>query len=64
MRECDTPTKRRGWEGEITDPAVRKSLIDLGVDVAGNTPDEFAAYSKAEIPVWAAIVKASGASLD
>ena len=43
---------------------VRKSLGDLGVDIAGNTPEEFAAYIKAEIPKWTAIVKASGATLD
>jgi tripartite-type tricarboxylate transporter receptor subunit TctC len=48
----------------LKDPAVRKSLGDLGVDIAGNTPDEFAAYIKAEIPKWTAIVKASGATLD
>jgi tripartite-type tricarboxylate transporter receptor subunit TctC len=48
----------------LNDPAVRKSLVDLGVDIVGNTPDEFTAYIKAEIPKWTAIVKASGAKLD
>jgi len=48
----------------LKDPAVRKSLTDLGVDIVGNTPEEFAAYIKAEIPKWTAIVKASGAKLD
>ena len=48
----------------LNDPAVRKSLGDLGVDIVGNTPEEFAAYIKAEIPKWTAIVKASGAKLD
>jgi tripartite-type tricarboxylate transporter receptor subunit TctC len=48
----------------LNDGEVRKSLTDLGVDVAGNTPAEFGAYIRAEIPKWAAIVKASGASLD
>ena len=48
----------------LNDPAVRKSLGDLGVDIAGNSPEEFAAYIKAEIPKWTAIVKASGAKLD
>ena len=48
----------------LNDPAVRKSLVDLGVDIVGNTPEEFAAYIKAEIPKWTAIVKASGAKLD
>jgi tripartite-type tricarboxylate transporter receptor subunit TctC len=48
----------------LNDPAVRKSLTDLGVDIVGNTPEEFAAYVKAEIPKWTAIVRASGATLD
>jgi tripartite-type tricarboxylate transporter receptor subunit TctC len=48
----------------LKDPAVRKSLTDLGVDIVGNSPEEFAAYIKAEIPKWTAIVKASGAKLD
>ena len=48
----------------LNDPAVRKSLTDLGVDIVGNTPEEFAAYIKAEIPKWTAIVRASGAKLD
>ena len=48
----------------LNDPAVRKSLTDLGVDIVGNSPEEFAAYIKAEIPKWTAIVKASGAKLD
>jgi tripartite-type tricarboxylate transporter receptor subunit TctC len=48
----------------LKDPGARKSLSDLGVDIVGGTPEEFAAYIKAEIPKWTAIVKASGARLD
>jgi len=48
----------------LQDAQVRKSLTDLGVDIVGNTPEEFAAYIKAEIPKWTAIVRASGATLD
>ena len=48
----------------LNDPAVRKSLNDLGVDIVGNSPAEFAAYIKAEIPKWTAVVKASGAHVD
>jgi tripartite-type tricarboxylate transporter receptor subunit TctC len=48
----------------LDDPGVKKSLADLGVDIMGGTPDDFAAYIKSEIPKWTAIVKASGAKLD
>jgi len=57
-------TLHKGMMATLNDPDARKQLINLGVDLAGNTPEEFAAYIKAEIPKWAAIVKASGASLD
>jgi tripartite-type tricarboxylate transporter receptor subunit TctC len=39
---------------------VRKLFADQGVEIIGNTPDEFRAYLKAEIPKWAKIVKAAG----
>ncbi len=48
----------------LKDPGVRKSLGELGVDIVGNTPAEFAAYIKSEIPKWTAVVKASGAHVD
>ena len=37
---------------------------DLGVDIAGSTPEEFSAYIKSEIPKWAKVVKASGAKVE
>jgi len=48
----------------LHDPALAKSLADLGVDISGSTPEEFARYITAEIPKWTAVVKASGATLD
>lgn len=48
----------------LGDPGVQASLARLGVDIVGDTPQEFDAYIKAEIPKWTAIVKASGATLD
>jgi tripartite-type tricarboxylate transporter receptor subunit TctC len=57
-------TLHRAMMTTLNDPEVRKSLTDLGLDVAGNTPDELSAYIKSEIPKWAAIVKASGATLE
>jgi tripartite-type tricarboxylate transporter receptor subunit TctC len=54
----------RATVAALADPAVKKALGDLGVDIVGSTPEEFAAYIKSEIPKWTAIVKASGATLE
>jgi tripartite-type tricarboxylate transporter receptor subunit TctC len=48
----------------LHDPAVAKSLGDLGVEISGSTPEEFARYIAAEVPKWTAVVKASGATID
>jgi tripartite-type tricarboxylate transporter receptor subunit TctC len=48
----------------LEDAAVKASLADLGVDIIGGSPEDFAAYIRSEIPKWTAIVKASGAKLD
>ena len=42
-------------------PDVRKKFADLGMETIGNTPAEFAEVIKAEIPVWAKVIKESGA---
>jgi tripartite-type tricarboxylate transporter receptor subunit TctC len=54
----------RALAAALEDAGVKKSLGDLGVDIIGGTPEEFAAYIKSEIPKWTAIIKASGAKLD
>jgi tripartite-type tricarboxylate transporter receptor subunit TctC len=48
----------------LRDPALAKSLTELGVEISGSSPEEFAKYITAEIPKWTAVVKASGATLD
>jgi tripartite-type tricarboxylate transporter receptor subunit TctC len=57
-------TLHRALVETLKDPGVQKKLNALGVDVAPDTPDEFAAYIKAEIPKWAAVIKESGAKLE
>jgi tripartite-type tricarboxylate transporter receptor subunit TctC len=57
-------TLHRAAVAALNDAEVRKALVDLGVDVVADTPEEFRAYIKSEIPKWAAIVKASGAKVD
>jgi tripartite-type tricarboxylate transporter receptor subunit TctC len=48
----------------LADPDVQKKLAALGVDIGPDSPAEFLAYIKAEIPKWAAIIKASGAKVE
>jgi tripartite-type tricarboxylate transporter receptor subunit TctC len=54
----------RATVAALADPETRKAMGDLGVDVVGSSPAEFAAYIKSEIPKWSAVVKAAGARLD
>jgi len=48
----------------LKDPATQTALRGLGVDIVGDSPKEFDAYIKSEIPKWTAVVKQSGAHLD
>jgi tripartite-type tricarboxylate transporter receptor subunit TctC len=41
-------------------PQLRTSLETLGLDVIGNSPAEFAAVIKAEIPQWSVVIKGAG----
>jgi tripartite-type tricarboxylate transporter receptor subunit TctC len=48
----------------LKDSAIRRQLTDLGVDVIGNTPDEFRAYIKSEDAKWGNLVKTAGVKID
>ena len=41
-------------------PDLRARLADLGMESIGNSPDEFAAAIKSEIPKWAKVIKEAG----
>jgi len=57
-------TLHRATVEALKDPETMKRLADLGVDIAGTSPAEFAAYIKSEIPKWTAVVKAAGVKLE
>ena len=47
----------------MADPATRKRIADLGMDIPPleqQTPAAFAAFHKAEVEKWYPIVKAAG----
>jgi tripartite-type tricarboxylate transporter receptor subunit TctC len=41
-------------------PDIRKKFDDLGLDIVGSSPAEFAALIKAELPHWAKVIKDAG----
>jgi tripartite-type tricarboxylate transporter receptor subunit TctC len=55
-------TLHRAVVAALNDPQMRHSLAELGVDIGADTPEEFTAYIKSEVPKWAAVIKASGAA--
>lgn len=55
-------TLHRAVVAALNDAEVQHSLTELGVDIVGDSPEEFSAYIQAEIPKWAAVIKASGAA--
>ncbi len=48
----------------VREPALRERLAQQGADPVGGTPEELAAYMRAETAKWAPIVKLSGAKAD
>jgi tripartite-type tricarboxylate transporter receptor subunit TctC len=43
---------------------LRAKLSELGLETHGSSPDEFAAFVKAEIPKWAKVIKDAGVKAD
>jgi len=48
----------------LQSPEVRERLVAEGAEVQTTTPEELAAFVRAEIRKWAVVVKASGAKVD
>jgi tripartite-type tricarboxylate transporter receptor subunit TctC len=45
-------------------PDVRAGLERLGIEVTGDSPEEFAAAIRAEMPIWAKVIKDAGIKPD
>ena len=48
----------------LASPEVKQRMAEIGLTPVGNTPEQFDAYIRSEIPKWAKVVKASGATAD
>ncbi|MGP9813607.1 Bug family tripartite tricarboxylate transporter substrate binding protein [Rhodopseudomonas sp. NSM] len=44
----------------LAEPALKKQLLDLGVDARGSTPDQLATRLRTDIEKWKAVIDASG----
>lgn len=69
LAPAGTPPDRVGalWQALVAaleDAETRRALLEQGGTPVGNTPEEFAAFLRAEVPKFAEIVRVSGARLD
>ena len=48
----------------LATPAVRDKLPEMGLEIVGGTPEQYAAHIKSEAVNWADVVKRSGAKVD
>jgi tripartite-type tricarboxylate transporter receptor subunit TctC len=48
----------------LTAPAVREKFPEMGLEIVGGTPEQYAAHIKSESAKWADVVKRSGAKVD
>jgi tripartite-type tricarboxylate transporter receptor subunit TctC len=48
----------------ISEPEIRKRMLDNGYEPIGGAPEKFGAHIRAEIEKWAPVVKATGVRVD
>ena len=59
-----TMVRRDGDRIALALADVRAKFADLGLEVIGNSPDEFAVVIKSEIPKWGKLISESGIKVD
>lgn len=55
---------QRELKAVINMPEVREKMVAQGQTPVGNTPEEFTANVRADLPKWEALIKASGAKIE
>ncbi len=53
-----------GIANAIAQPDVRERMLAGGLEPAGTSPDEFAAYLRAEVAKWSKVIRAAGIRAD
>jgi len=53
-------TLNRALQEVLADPALKKQLLELGVDARGGTPDQLATRLRTDIEKWKAVIEAAG----
>lgn len=48
----------------IAQPDLRERMLAAGLEPLGNSPDEFAAYFRAEVAKWSKVIREAGVRLD
>jgi tripartite-type tricarboxylate transporter receptor subunit TctC len=48
----------------IAQPELKERMLASGLEPLGNSPDEFAAYFRAEVAKWSRVIRAAGIRLD
>jgi tripartite-type tricarboxylate transporter receptor subunit TctC len=48
----------------LAEPEVKKRLEEFGIQIVGNSPDEFAAFIRAELAKWSQVASAANIKLD
>ncbi len=59
-----TDRLQRELKAVVNLPEVREKMIDQGQTPIANTPEEFAANLRKDLPRWEALIRASGASIE
>jgi tripartite-type tricarboxylate transporter receptor subunit TctC len=55
---------QRELKAVINLPEVREKMVAQGQTPVGNTPEEFTANVRADLPKWGALIRASGAAIE
>lgn len=55
---------QRELKAVINSPEVREKMVAQGQTPVGNSPEEFSANVRADLPKWDALIKASGAKIE